>query len=70
MTSVFRPLPCPFCGAENPNIDIVAGETIKTRVWCWKCLAEGPHCKSDKEAIDAWDVAFKKIALVPNNLVP
>lgn len=52
-----RLLPCPFCGcADNDAASQCAAISDDLySIWCGLCLAEGPACDSEAEAIAAWN---------------
>ena len=43
---------CPFCG--NKNIQLFLDD-VNFAMLCTKCMAEGPICETEQEAIDAWN---------------
>lgn len=49
--------PCPFCGGEAKMIKFqkVGSETCEYVMQCWGCHAKTRVCKTDEEAIRAWN---------------
>ena len=49
--------PCPFCDADPYSIRVEKfGINQLQRAGCGGCLAEGPLCGDEEEAVAAWNV--------------
>ena len=51
MTGTIKPLPCPYCGAE----EIEAWDGSANFMECQGCQMTGPHAPSESSAIDLWN---------------
>lgn len=51
MTGTIKPLPCPYCGAE----EIEAWDGSANFMECQFCQMTGPHAPSESSAIDLWN---------------
>jgi len=52
--------PCPFCGNDDQALFMIPHEGMRTSLtryaYCIKCLSRGPIKRSEKEAIEAWNI--------------
>lgn len=48
-------LPCPFCGGECAEVELVNEEYQWKRVLCWDCDATSRPRPTEAEAIAAWN---------------
>lgn len=53
-------IPCPFCGNDVIGVGYNEHEIgpSKWRAVCYNCGAHGPYCKTNTEAMEAWNHRF------------
>lgn len=49
--------PCPFCGDEHPFVNKIKTNFFEDRyaVMCENCQSMGKYCKTEDQAIEAWN---------------
>lgn len=47
--------PCPFCGSQELMCISDADDCGDFYCYCDDCLAEGPNCRTEEEAIEKWN---------------
>lgn len=49
--------PCPFCGSHGVALAELVGVKRRFYVQC-DCLAQGPHCRTEDDAVKAWNIVI------------